>query len=330
MKTFRKHFRTLSAILSLVLVCALLFSCGASKNGMTAENSSGSVKYESYDKIYSYSTSAPKEDLSFDLEYDESVSPDGVVNEVDPLASRKVIKTVNVISETKSFDVAVNSIEQQVNILGGYIQSSKIYGNSLSSKYTNRSASYTLRIPAENLNDFMNTVGDLVNITSERENVDDITDSYTDIEARLTALKVQEARLLELLSKASKLSDIIELENRLSDVRYTIESYEARLRNYDTLVAFSTVNIEISEVIDYTEPTVKDPTFSERIRKAFGESWESFADGCKNFAVMFVYALPTICIWAVIIAVGAVIVIIKIKQHRKRRKKEATDDNQTK
>ena len=44
-----------------------------------------------------------------------------------------------------------------------------------------------------------------------------------------------------------------------------------------------------------------EPTFGERVAEAFTESWKSFAEGCQNFAVWFVYAVPTILIIAAVL-----------------------------
>ena len=332
MKTFRKSSKTVSLILVLSLVCALLISCGASKDGMSMGNSAGSVEYESYDKNFSYSTSAPKEEVLFDTELDYAEAPEGASGEVttaDPLAGRKIITTFNIVSETKEFNITLAALESEVAMLGGYIQSSNIYGNSIGNNYRQtRSATYTLRIPAEKADGFISSVGTLVNITSKRSSVNDITDSYTDIEARLNTLKTEESRLLALLEKGNDLQYIIQVEDRLSNVRYEIESYTARLRGYDTLVAFSTVNIEIREVIDYTETPVDDPTFGERLGAALSDGWKSFAEGWQNFTVGLAYSLPSIICFVVIIGAAVIVTVVKIKRRKAKKaevKEETTD-----
>ena len=321
------NFLKIGSLLTvLVIVLSAFVSCGASKglmydaaedmavmNGMTGSGGA----YKDYDMPM-----VEAEIGTLDVYYSKAEVPssaaDGSVEIGDPLAGRKIIKTVNVVSETKELDSALAKIESDVAALGGYIQSSNTYGKSYE-KYSNRHASYTLRIPAEMLDSFMNSMGGYVNITSKTEKVDDITDTYTDIEARLETLKTQETRLIELLAKAEKLEDIITLEERISNVRYEIESYEARMRNYNTLIAFSTVNIDLSEVIDYTPEPIKDPTFGERLGEAFKESWKEFAEGCKDFSVGLVYALPTLLVLAVIALVIVVIIVSAVKRRGKQR-----------
>ncbi len=312
-----------SLIMALLILVASFASCGASKGLMyddaksEAENGiASSGGYMGFDEM----PMVEAEDAVMDSYYSKvevTAETDSSAELKDPLAGRKIIKTVNVVSETKELDSALQRIENEVSVLGGYIQSSNTYGKSYDS-YSNRRATYTLRIPAEMLDTFMGNMGGYVNITSKTEKVDDITDTYTDIEARLTTLKTEEARLIELLSKAEKLEDIITLEDRISNVRYEIESYEARIRNYNTLIAFSTVNIELAEVIDYTPEPIKNPTFGERISEAFRESWKDFADGCKDFSVGLVYALPSLLVLAVITVIIVLIVVGVVKRSRKK------------
>lgn len=322
--------KTLSLVTVLFILVFTFASCGAS-------SSMGMAKDEAYFDSYSSNTYVSGSDIEYDVVLEaEKLAADGYYSKAesmteaptqgeakDPLDGRKIIKTVNVVSETKELDAAIASVESTVASLGGYVQSSNTYGKSYES-YSNRRANYTLRIPAENLEAFMSTVGDMLNVTSKTEKVDDITDTYTDIQARLTTLKTEETRLLELLAKAEKLADVITLEERISSVRYEIESYEARMRNYNTLIAFSTVNIEIAEVIDYTPEPVKDPTFGERVGKAFSESWKDFAENSKDFAVWFVYALPTLLVFAVIALCIVLVVVFAVK----RTKKYSTAPNQ--
>ena len=312
-----------SSVISLLIVLAVLFaSCGSAnsmKSEMYYDNSGSQIEYDMPSEAEKSDDYYSKLEISGGEAVDAELSENGE----NPLEGRKIIKTVNVVSETKELDSVLARIESEVSALGGYIQSSNVYGKSYE-KYSDRHANYTLRIPAEKLDGFMNSMSGLVNITSKTEKVDDITDSYADAEARLTTLKTEETRLLELLAKAEKLEDIITLEERISNVRYEIESYEARIRNYDTLIAFSTVNIELSEVIDYTPEPIKNPTFGERIGKAFSDSWKEFADNCKSFAVGFVYALPTLLVLAVIFGGVAAVVVAIVKGSRKR--KDARND----
>ena len=307
-------------VFAILLLCACISffaSCG-----MGSEKQSYEIEADedlkSYSYVKDYGDISEEEVISSDISSAENSAP---------LEGRKIIRTVSITAETKEYDAALRALESSVSALGGYVQSSDTTGVSLySGRIYSRSASYTIRIPAEKLDEFLSDVGELLNISSSNSNIDDITETYVDIEARLKTLRTEEARLLELLEEAKGLSDIITLESRLSEVTYQIESYTARLRSYDTLVAYSTVNIDISEVVDYSSPAVQNPTFGERISEASKESWAAFAEGWRDFAVGFVYALPSILLVAVAAAVIAII-IVSIRRRAKKRRMTKKDEN---
>lgn len=323
MKKFERLSKFLSVTLVLLIISVSFISCGgASKSGDNFFRDD-TLYSDTTSKKYEYNGISPS--YGGDYNYDESeIASENKTSASSPLEGRKIIKTVNVSAETKEFDDACRQIATLVTELGGYVQSSNSYGRSYYyASNASRSASYTLRIPADRLSEFMDATSGAVNIISQTENVDDITETYVDTEARLNALRLEEERLLALLEKGDNLSDIITVEERLSDVRYQIESYTARIRGYDTLIAYSTVNIEISEVIEYTP--AKTASFGDRISKAFRESWADFADGCRNFAVNAVYAFPTILVLIVIAAVIVLIVLIIKKNCKKKKEKRIAE-----
>lgn len=296
-----------SLALVLVLILLTCTACSAGRAAMTdsAANFAPSAG-ASYDKEYLY---AEAEKVVTD-----STASDG--GTADALADRKIVRTLRITAETKAFDDAVAAIEQTALSLGGYIESSSRTGGSLRDEGSviARRASYVLRIPADRLEDFRASVGGMVNVTDESSQVDDITDEYFDVDARLSSLKLQEERLLAMLAEAKELEYMITLEQRLADVRYEIEAYTGTIRRYDNRVAYSTVTLSLAEVLEYTAVTPAPKTFGERISVAFRDSWASFAEGCKNFAVGFVYALPTLLVLGVIAAALIALIVFLIRR----------------
>ena len=93
---------------------------------------------------------------------------------------RKLIRTVSLSLQTKEFDSVLNNLKTKTTELGGYVENSSISGNSYSYT-TTRYASYTIRIPADKLNEFVDIVGELGNVTQENESVEDVTLQYVDV-----------------------------------------------------------------------------------------------------------------------------------------------------
>ena len=246
----------------------------------------------------------------------EITSESGI--EAVPETSRKLIKTVSMDVQTLEFDRATEELTARVEELGGYVEASSVYGSDYYYEST-RSASYTVRIPADRLDEFIDRVDEVGNITYKDERVDDVTLEYTDTESHKKALETEQERLLELLENAETMEDILAIETRLSDVRYELESYESRLRLLDNQVDYSTVYINLNEVERIVE--AGERTFFQEVADRFGDSAFAVAKGLRGFAVGFLGSLPILAVWAAIAAAIVLIVRLLMKRSRRRREK---------
>ena len=242
---------------------------------------------------------------------------------------RKIIRTVTMSCETKAYDDAVTLIMDTLNTHGGYVETSESTGTGYEDvKNSARRATYTLRVPAEKLDAFLETLrtDEGIRILSQNATSDEITAAYYDTVSRLETLNAEKTSLTAMLEGFTDYSDIasmLKVQERLYDVIEEIEALQTKLNLYDGQVAMSTVHITLREVIVYTEVVEADPTFGERIGKAFRESWADFGEGCQDFAVWFVEAFPTLLVLAVIGGGIAAIVILSTRASRKRRRAAA-------
>lgn len=227
----------------------------------------------------------------------------GTVETPSSATERKLIKTVNISTETEQFDILVPALQAQVDQLGGYIEEMSIYNKTL------RGASMTARVPKENLDSFLAQVGEQSNVVSQSERVEDVTLQYVDLDSHKRVLVSEQERLIELLAQAETVEDLIAIEGRLSEVRYQIESMESQLRTYDNKIDYSTVYLSINEVKKYTPP--QDITVWERIGNGFVNSLKDIGRGFCDFVIGLLIHIPYIVLWA-IIAIMAVLIIRKI------------------
>ncbi len=239
---------------------------------------------------------------------------DSAETELYNTESEKLIRTVTMQLQTKEFDTVLGYLDAKVAELGGYIQSSQVFGNGMDS-YGYRSASMTLRIPQGKLDTFVSGVSENATVVRKSENAENVTLRYADTEARLKSLQIEQERFLELLEKADTVESILVLEEHLTELRYEIESYASTLKLYDNKVNYSTVTLDISEVKRIV-PVEQDPTLVSRMKDGFADTWYDIKDGLADFAVWLVTNLLYLVIWAVII-VAAVVVVKKINKSRK-------------
>ena len=235
--------------------------------------------------------------------------------ETDAIYERKIIKTVSLEMQTLDFEKTTASLEARVKAIGGYIESSYVTGIEIGSRGTDRrTANYTFRVPADKVDDFADAVSEEVNVTSRQENSRDVSDSYYDLQAHIETLTIREERLLEMLKEAKELQYLLELERELANVRYEIESLTSQVKRYDSLVSLSTVNVTLYEVVKYEEVIEQPKTFGEEVGNAFTGMWDSFVEGCRDFVIWLIYAIPTLVILAVLVVVVNLIVKNKYGQ----------------
>ena len=252
---------------------------------------------------------------------------EGSVVDSAAFSNRKLIRTVNMDVETKEFDNLLSAIRTQVKTLEGYIESMNTYNGSTYYGYSGtRNANMTIRIPAAQLDDFLNTISGIGNVIRRSENEDDITLTYVDLESHKAALLAEQTSLLELLEKAETVEDIITLQSRLSDIRYQLESMESQLRTFDNKVDYSTVYLNIDEVEVLTP--VQEKTTWERISEGFMNSLKNIGNGFKEFAVWFVINLPYLILWAAIIAVMIFVTLFFVNRGDKKRAKKNLENKQ--
>ena len=253
--------------------------------------------------------SAKSEDGGLTGDTDSTVLPEG----------RKWIITVNMSAETEDLDALMEALNGKISGLGGYVEDQDSYNGSMYSSRRYRSASLTVRIPAERVDEFTAEMSGIANVVSTSLSREDITLSYVATESRVKALQTEEARLLELMEQAETMADLLEIESRLTDVRYELENRASQLRLYDNQVDYATIYLSIDEVQEYTP--VEEPTVWERISGGFVSSIKGVGNGLLDLLVWVLAKSPYLVILGGVTA--GVVVLIKKRKTRRAAKKAA-------
>ena len=288
--------------LAVLLVMSLLAGCGGSS---MATDSAPAMKEEA--AVEAPMAQAPMLNGSI------SDAGTGAGNSLAD-TEQKLIKTVRMDVETEDLENLLPQISGKISSLGGYVENQELYNGSAYSSYRHRSASLTVRIPAENLDGFVEDVKGVSNVVTYNESTENVTLQYVSTESRMKALEVEQERLLELLGKAENMADLLEIEARLTDVRYELETVTSQLRVLSNQVDYATIHLYISQVKVYTE--VEEQTVWQRIGSGFKENLRSIGEDMTDFFVWLVTYSPQLIVWAVIIA--AAVVILKKKWAKKK------------
>lgn len=318
-------------ILALVLALLLLATgcASASKDaaygvgGMVAETESYSVQS---------TASAPAAAAPMEEAVAEEVMMDKVENgasgstaaQKTEAYAKKIIYTAYLRIRADAPQEAAAAAEQACTALGGYVAAS------YNTTYTNGTAyaSATLKVPAEQLETLVDQLSALGTKEELQLTSDDVTRSYYDVQARLTAAKAEEKTLLALLSDCETVEEVLLVREQLSYVRGEIESYQASINLWDHQVAFATVELTVRE----TEKTAvegednkielwKASDVARRIANGFDNSWRFLLNAVSAIGIALSYTLLPAAVLAVIVYV-LVRLLKLLRRGAKRRKAE--------
>lgn len=240
--------------------------------------------------------------------------------------NRKWVITMSLTAETENLADAMGLLAEKIQESGGYVESQSISGTAANSGRS-PSAYITVRIPAEQLDSFVEDVSGMTNVVSSSRYVEDITLRYTDTEGRVKALQTEEARLLELMEQAETMSDLLEIEGRLTEVRYQLENYTSTLRLYDNQVDYATLDLTLREVEKFTPPEKQG--FWQKVTSGLADSIVDLGQGIVDFVAWVLIELPYLVLVGLL---GWLTVFLTRRSIKKRRakKEQKTQDGQNK
>ena len=227
--------------------------------------------------------------------------------------------------ETLDFTKAGTLIVSTAEALGGYVSESSERSTSISgSSGSTRYASYTIRVPADKADEYLEAIEAECNVLRSTLTTEDITDSYYGYKAQLDSLLLQEERLTAMLEKADSLDYLLTLEDKLAQVRAEINSINSKLQLMDKSVNYSYVYITLSEVYKY-QPAAQI-SYWQRVGNAFTGAFETFGNVISTAFLGIVWVLPFLLLGGII----AVIIIAAERSKRKKRKNRNTSDTEEK
>lgn len=244
-------------------------SGGAARSGVTAQRYGsdvlgngewGAVDEQSADKYAS--TGAPEQDSATATE-------------------RVVIRNGSVELRVEKIDSALEKLRQAASATGAEIQDLVIsagsgdvkplpyaaQGGMPSGDVYPASASITLRVPADKLDQLRARVAKLGVVLSENVSATDVTTEYVDLEARLKNMQAEEVRLRKLLDRAGKVTDLLQVERELARVRGEIEAMTAQLRMMSRQAAKATLTVTMTEPGPVVQPQGTDWGFADAVRR---------------------------------------------------------------
>ena len=241
-------------------------------------------------------------------DYDE-----GVEYEAEKAAQvEKIIRSASFTVKTTDYDADLQRIKDLTAEMGGRVEYLSSSGDASSGQ--TRSASLTLRIPSQRLDEFLTGAQGIGAITGMTQEMEDVSDSYYDTQTRLETQREKLKRLQTLMAQAEDVSDLIEIESAIADTQYYIDRYTGQLKSYDSRVEYSTVRVNVRET-RVTE--TKEVSLGERIVTGIGDSFQEFGWFMEDMIIFLASALP----WLIALAVVAFVIVRLIRGRRNKKNK---------
>ncbi len=316
-KVWRRGPRMM-AVLLVMLLAGVLAGCGASSssdNSNMATSSSGSmatanqVAFDAVDQygddiaprtVATSANSAKAETAESPRDAEPtSVAGSSSSSNVIGAMDRKLIYNANVTMEVTHYGDAQTELFNIISLSGGYLTS-----------FSDNQSTYELggtfivKIPSNGFQSFLSQVEELKKGDKFNRNVraQDVTEEYVDLESRLKAKQVVEARLLGFMDRATDSKDLLSYSNELASVQEQIEQMKGRMRYIDQNVAYSTVELRMYQKLEGGKDVDNEERNAfERAASAMKGSSKAILSFLEGLVIVLAGAIPILILLAVVL-----------------------------
>jgi Domain of unknown function (DUF4349) len=220
-------------------------------------------------------------------------------------ASRKIVRTASLEMEARDTSVTMEQIRTLAEQGGGYLESSWMNGGE-----EGPSGNVTIRVPTSQFDRVLGEIKKLA-VRVEREGIQttDVTRDDVDREAKLHALRAEEAQYLFILKRATTVQDTLDVSSKLNEVRAEIDTQQAEFLALTKQVETVAISVSLVPVADTQVLGIHwRPWFAIKLAARNG------LDGLGGFArsvTGIIFALPTFFLWLAFV-VGCAAVAVRI------------------
>lgn len=216
------------------------------------------------------------------------------------------------IIRSASLDLTVDNVTRTFEDVGriatsagGFVASSSL-GKQRIGDEEYQVGSITLRVPDRQYEDVMARLRGLaVEVVNEQSESSDVTEEYTDLQARLRNLEATERRYLAFLDRAQDLDDILVITDRINQVREQIEQVQGRINLLQNLSELATITVHLTPAAADVHRPAPEPDAIANPLDAARDAWERsletlavIASGVLAVAVYSWWIVPPVVVAA--------------------------------
>lgn len=231
------------------------------------------------------------EEYAFDTDGASAAAP-----ELQSVLDRKIIQSSSLDVEVDEGEVGrtFQDIIRIAQTNGGFVANS-----TFSNLDEQQIADLTIRVPGDRYQDVLARIRIMGTVTQESSDANDITEEFTDLQARLRTLEATERRYLELLGQAVTINDILLVQDRLDGVRGQIEQIQGRVNLLNQLTDLATITVHLRSVEAVAEPPADTGGMLDSVTTAWGQSLDALrglATGLLVAAAFSWWLLPPLLV----------------------------------
>lgn len=257
---------------------------------------------------YSGTDASPK----YDMAEEETIDTDKKSVETEDISKaieKKIIKNGTLTVEVKDIKTEKQRIDSLVHRFGAYYDK-----ETLNNDYNSTSFNLIIRVPANSFELFISLVEKGNNDVKFKEiDAQDVTETFIDLETRLTNKRKYMERYQDLLKSAKSVKEILEIQEKIRTLEEEIESTTGRLKYLSNQVNLSTLELNITQEKEFKYIPGKRQKASEKLKQSFVGGWFVFVD--------FLYFLLYNWVFLILIGTG-VYFWMKVRRKRKAAKKK--------
>ncbi len=159
-------------------------------------------------------------------------------------------------------------------------------------------AQLTVRVPADRLDQLIDTIGGFGHVTNRAAQVVDATEDVVDLDARVASQRASVDRVRALLAQARSIGDIVSVESELTRREADLDSLTGRLAALKDQVALSTLTVDLEKGPVTAEPNPQPVGFLSGL----AAGWDGLKVVGVGAGAALGYVLPFVPVLAVLVA----------------------------
>lgn len=225
-----------------------------------------------------------------------------------PSSNRMIERSSTLSLLVKNVRQMADGVISQAEVLGGFM---------IQSNFSNPgeapTASLTVRVPANNLQAYLSELQrQSIRVVSEELTGNDITDQYTDIQARLSTLNATKAKFEAIYNKATTIQDILDVQNRIIELQNQIDQLKGQQLYMEKSSEMARVTVYLS-TDELALPYAPDTSWRPSV--VFKQAIRSLIMNLQGIAGLLIWIAVYAIIWLPVLIV--ILLIIKKSKSKK-------------